>query len=74
MRAGPPLMAIEDENLAVEVADAAQEEIIEARWSVWPECPHHPNGLHPQLTEEGGSWICRVGDHRVGEIGKLGEM
>jgi hypothetical protein len=40
---------------------------------VWPECPQHDAGLHPELVAEGAVWVCRVGGHTVSRIGQLGD-
>jgi hypothetical protein len=69
---GLPLHSIGEVELVVEVADAAQEEIMDDR-RAWPECPHHDAGLHPELREGKAIWNCRAGDHQVGHIGHLGE-
>lgn len=69
---GVPLMAIGQIELVVEVADGAQEEIMDD-WRVWPECPHHNAGLHPELRDGEAIWNCRTGDHQVGLIGHLSE-
>jgi hypothetical protein len=45
---GNGLDAIGVGELAVEVADAIQEEVMDDRL-VWPECPLHNTGLHPEL-------------------------
>jgi hypothetical protein len=69
---GVPLQSIGEVELTVEVADAAQEEIMD-NWRVWPECPHHDSGLHLELRDHQAIWNCRVGDHLVGRVGDLGQ-
>jgi hypothetical protein len=69
---GVPLHSIGEVELIVEVADGAQEEIMD-NWRVWPECPHHDSGLHPELRDHEAVWNCRVGDHLVGRVGDLGK-
>jgi hypothetical protein len=69
---GVPLHSIGEVDLVVEVADGAQEEIMDD-WRVWPECPHHDAGLHPELHDGKAIWNCRAGHHQVGLIGQLGE-
>ncbi|MFI6479068.1 hypothetical protein ACIBH1_14130 [Nonomuraea sp. NPDC050663] len=49
------------------VADAVQEAVMEASFTVWPLCPDHDLGLHA----ENGAWACRRG-HVVARIGHLG--
>jgi hypothetical protein len=68
---GSGLMSLDPTELLVEVADAAQE-IIMDDGVVWPECPQHDAGLHPELVDERAVWVCRVGGHKVARIGQLG--
>jgi hypothetical protein len=69
---GSGLMSFDPSELLVEVADAAQE-IIMDDCVVWPECPSHNAGLHPELVDGEGVWVCRVGGHTIARIGHLGE-
>lgn len=68
---GVGLMSFDPAELLVEVADAAQEIIMDDRW-IWPECPQHDAGLHPELVGAEAVWVCRVGRHTVAPIGQLG--
>jgi hypothetical protein len=63
--------SVGEEELAVEVADALQEEAMDDR-GVWPQCQRHSAGLHPELVSGRASWVCRVGGHTVAPIGQLG--
>jgi hypothetical protein len=60
-------------ELIVEVADAIQDEVMQDG-RVWPECPTHNAGLHPELDGGRAAWICRVGRHQVAPIGELRGM
>jgi hypothetical protein len=66
------LMSIDPEELLVEVADAVQE-IVMDDCMVWPECPYHKAGLHPELHGDAAVWVCRVGTHTVASIGHLSD-
>ena len=68
---GSGLMSFGPTELLVEVADAVQEIIMDDS-TVWPECPQHDAGLHPELVDEGAVWVCRAGGHTVARIGHLG--
>ena len=70
---GSGLHSIGIEELIVEVADAVQEEVM-GQCNIWPECPHHDVGLHPQLDDSEAAWVCRVGNHRVALIGQLADV
>jgi len=59
------------EHLTVDVADAVQEHLIEHLWRPWPECVRHRHGVHPEVRDGKASWVCRVGDHAVAEIGQF---
>ena len=67
---GVGIMSFDRTELLVEVADAAQEIIMDDSW-VWPECPQHNSGLHPELVGGEAVWTCRVGRHTVARIGQL---
>ena len=68
---GSGLMSFDPTELLVEVADAAQE-IIMDDFMVWPQCPQHDAGLHPELVDGEAVWVCRVGRHTLARIGRLG--
>jgi PAS domain-containing protein len=67
---GVGLMAFSPPELLVEVADYAQEMIMDDS-RVWPECLQHDAGLHPELDRGQAVWMCRVGRHPVAPIGQL---
>ena len=69
---GVGIMSFDPMELLVEVADAVQEIIMDDSW-VWPECPQHDAGLHPELVEGQAMWGCRVGGHTVARIGQLAD-
>jgi hypothetical protein len=69
---GSGIMSFDPSNLLVEVADAVQEIIMDDS-RVWPECPQHNFGLHPELVDGDAVWVCRAGRHTIGRIGQLGE-
>ncbi|MFI9558642.1 hypothetical protein [Nonomuraea endophytica] len=53
-----------------EVADVAQEIIVEELWTSWPLCPEHGFGLHVNNTPE---WVCTGAKHHVvAAVGRLG--
>ena len=57
--------------LLVAVADAVQTLVsYNAGDEVWPVCPSHGYGLHPELTSS-AVWVCRPHDHTVSRIGEL---
>jgi len=58
----------------VQVADAAQETIMEVTWTVWPVCDVHDLGLHAELDHGTAVWRCTGnGTHTVAPIGELGQ-
>ena len=69
---GVGLMCFDPTELLVEVADYAQELIMDNS-RVWPECLQHDAGLHPELDNGEAVWMCRVGRHVVAPIGQLGK-
>ncbi|GAB7105233.1 hypothetical protein JCM4814A_35470 [Streptomyces phaeofaciens JCM 4814] len=42
----------------VDVAEAAQETVLECLWQVWPVCPDHRLGMHPGLDDGRPVWRC----------------
>ncbi len=66
------LFSIGFPELTVEVADTIQGEVMEKDgYLVWPECDSHNAGLHPELAAGRATWVCRVGNHAVADIGRL---
>ncbi|GAA4582748.1 hypothetical protein GCM10023194_18360 [Planotetraspora phitsanulokensis] len=63
-----------DVDLAIsDVADAAQDIVMELVWGVWPTCPEHRLGLHAALVEGVAVWQCAgAGTHTAAAIGDLG--
>ena len=58
-------------ELLVAVADAVQTLVSNnAGDEVWPVCPAHGYGLHPDLAGS-AVWFCRAHEHVVGPIGAL---
>lgn len=51
------------------IADAAQSLIASRDRVVWPVCPQHRVGQHPELRDGIAVWVCRTGDHVVDRIG-----
>ncbi|MBP2702624.1 hypothetical protein JOL79_02265 [Microbispora sp. RL4-1S] len=55
-----------------EVADAAQDVVMDVVWTVWPTCPDHRLGLHAALVEGAAVWRCAgAGTHTAATIGDL---
>jgi hypothetical protein len=38
---------------------------------VWPTCPLHDFGLHPEVADGRAVWVCRPHRHAVARIGEL---
>jgi len=76
MVSGAGLMSIGRAELLAEVADGAQELVMESdiNWRVWPECLQHGAGLHPELDNGQAVWVCRAGRHVVASIGQLAKV
>ncbi|MHC5902326.1 hypothetical protein ACVNF4_00145 [Streptomyces sp. S6] len=56
----------------LEVADAAQETVVERLWEVWPVCDTHRLGMHPRDEEGRDVWWCAgEGGHVQGAVGEL---
>ena len=59
-------------QLLADVADAVQSHISWAAGDeVWPVCPLHGFGLHPEVVNSSAQWICRPHNHPVARIGHL---
>lgn len=67
---GAGLMSFRPAELLVEVADTAQEMVMDD-YRVWPECLRHQAGLHAELDHGQAMWVCRSGKHVVAPIGQL---
>ena len=64
----------DDDAMLVEVADAVQYLVSYGPGDrVWPVCPVHRLGLHPELEHGHAAWVCRPHQHVVAPIGKLAE-
>ncbi|MBM7774276.1 hypothetical protein JOD54_004480 [Actinokineospora baliensis] len=61
--------AVTREPALVAIADAVQSLIASRDRVVWPVCPRHLVGQHPELREGLAVWVCRAGDHVVNQIG-----
>jgi hypothetical protein len=56
-----------------EVADEAQDAVMEAIWAAWPVCPAHGIGVHPEVHDGTAVWWCKgAGGHSVTAIGAWG--
>ncbi|MEU8238418.1 hypothetical protein AB0C07_09245 [Actinoplanes missouriensis] len=54
----------------VAVADDAQDAVMHALWSAWPECPAHRRGVHARRHDGAAVWWCTgEGGHGVARIG-----
>jgi hypothetical protein len=59
-------------ELLVAVADSLQTLVSNnAGDEVWPICPVHAFGLHPELVGLDAAWVCRPHDHVVALVGEL---
>ncbi|MFF3499642.1 hypothetical protein [Streptomyces sp. NPDC003247] len=47
---------------SAEVAEAAQETVMEVLWQVWPVCAEHRLGLHVSQDEDRAVWWCAGGE------------
>ncbi|MEV4802878.1 hypothetical protein AB0K18_22955 [Nonomuraea sp. NPDC049421] len=55
-----------------DVADAAQEVIVEMIWRAWPVCPEHDRGLWVAHLDDTVAWRCTYGGaHLVAAVGEL---
>ena len=55
----------------VAVAEDAQDAVMHAIWSAWPECPVHRLGVHARDHDGTGVWWCAgAGGHAVAAIGE----
>lgn len=66
-----PIYGLSQAAVTVEVADFMQDEVMEDLHGVWPECREHRTGLHPTLSSDRATWVCRAGAHVVADIGQL---
>ncbi|WP_127552557.1 hypothetical protein [Actinoplanes sp. OR16] len=55
-------------EVALTVADNVQEWVTHDRSRIWPVCPEHRRGLHPQSADGVPSWVCREVPHVVSPI------
>ena len=58
-------------EMVQEVADYLQDQVMRDHVTVWPTCPRHNIGLHPDLVDGVATWCCRYGGHQVATIGEL---
>ena len=49
----------------VDVADAAQESVVERLWEVWPVCDEHRLGMHARQADGRAVWWCNGGNGHV---------
>jgi hypothetical protein len=61
----------DERETLLQVAGYVQHEFMSSRMLVWPTCPVHDFGLHPELLDGLAVWRCRPGGHTVGKIGEL---
>ncbi|MFI6920986.1 hypothetical protein ACIBIZ_13610 [Nonomuraea spiralis] len=60
--------------ILVLIADLAQEVIAEQEGRIWPTCPAHSFGLHPERVRGAALWTCKAaGGHTVAAIGTLAD-
>ncbi|MGW2158863.1 hypothetical protein [Nonomuraea sp. NPDC001699] len=56
------------------IADLAQGVIAEQEGEIWPTCPAHSFGLHPERAGGAALWTCKAaGGHTVAAIGALAD-
>lgn len=60
---GEQVRALGPEEAKVTVAEAVQTFVAHVHLTVWPVCPDHRTGLHPELTGGQALWRCRAGGH-----------
>ncbi|MEU6156092.1 hypothetical protein ABZ816_39550 [Actinosynnema sp. NPDC047251] len=61
--------AVAREPALVSIADAVQSLIASRDSVVWPVCPQHRVGQHPELRDGIAVWVCQAGGHLVDRIG-----
>ncbi|WP_405853840.1 hypothetical protein OG407_00275 [Streptomyces sp. NBC_01515] len=59
------ILAIGPLGIFQEVAGATQDYLARRHQTVWPVCPDHRTGTHPQPIPDGVAWICTTGPHTV---------
>jgi len=62
------ILAMTRADVLVEIADGFQDYVAGVHWQVWPECPQHGNGAHPETIDGRATWMCRAGNHPVAAI------
>ena len=67
---GGALFSMGLEEAACEMADVAQDEVIEDLLTTWPACTKHDYVFFPGLLPSGAAWVCARGRHsiRIGEL------
>jgi hypothetical protein len=75
--ASSPLWEIDPAKVLAEVADEVQDGllgvVVDGNWRFWPECRQHNAGLHAEAHDGRAVWWCRLGQHELAQIGRLGE-
>jgi hypothetical protein len=66
------IRAVDPAGAAVEVADGVQTVVAQSRHLIWPQCPVHGNGLHPELFAGEPQWVCGRGPHPQRAIVEIG--
>ncbi|MEU4233875.1 hypothetical protein AB0F17_57195 [Nonomuraea sp. NPDC026600] len=68
----PPILGSDTQGALADVADAAQETIMELIWKVWPVCATHDRGLYAGCEHGTAVWRCTSdGGHTVAPVGEL---
>jgi hypothetical protein len=68
MVAEQPVHALDKAGVAVEVADGFQCYVMDTQWFVWPLCPRHGTGAHPELIGGAAVWHCSAENHILGPV------
>ncbi|MFB7456178.1 hypothetical protein [Streptomyces sp. NPDC056188] len=59
------ILSLDPLGIFQETAGATQDYLARRHHIVWPLCPDHRIGTHPEPTTEGVAWTCTVGPHTV---------
>lgn len=67
---GGALFSVGLEEAACEMADVAQDEVVEDLLTTWPAFTKHAYVFLPKLLASGAAWVCARGRHsiRIGEL------
>lgn len=60
-------------EIAVDILDQVQDDVIDELWGAWPVCPGHQHPMSPTVVEDMAMWTCPAETDIAVPIGHLGD-